>query len=871
MNKWLKISLIILAVIILVLAAAGITLKLMFPPAKLRTLLMPKIEQAVGRPIKVESFSLKVWTGLGVQLKGIELANAKDFDSQPMATIEAVTLKVNLLALLKRQLAVTSLSIDKPSILIEKSSKGAFNFDDLIKAVPADQAGKQAPPSASPVSIAVQSFRINDGHFVFIDQQLKLQVEALGLNEQLRLDADAKLENIRTTGWIKIPEVRASLPGISLSRIYINIDHDISINLPASVVTINQLTMAPQGIALTLAGTVSDFDSLPELDLALKTTAIDIKQIFAALPPEIKAQAKDVEATGKIELGLKITGQIDPKDPKSLPKVDGMVGLRNIGVKYAMLPKSISDINGDINFTEKDLDIKRIAAKLGTAGFEMSCLVKNFEDPYIKTAFKGNFDLGEVKEYVPLEEGMTLAGKIKADFKIDGKVNNINTINMDGRVDIEKISLATKALMKPVTDLSGTIQLTKNIINVSDISCKIGRSSLSFTAQVKNFLSLAPEVPSAKPGQPAIALPQQGKAAITFALNSPLLDLDEMLPPLPKPGELSAAQGQGQSAQMPVLSPLPDFLMDGKVRIAKIKFLKVDYDNLTGNLTIRDRKLNLDGQVGIYSGKVFGSLWSDLNDLTRIEYQLKTQASQLEANDFLSALTPFKDRMFTKLDLDGEFSGLAPDTILIRKSLKGSGQVRTGEGKIINWEMLAKVFEFTKLTSDRDLTYKSMASGFRILNERLYLDDLQMSSRYGDINLSGSSGFDGTLDYRVSLKLTRDESDKLRSKSSATNLFSDKDGRIILDILVKGPAQKPVISWDTQMAQARLKGKAQEEIDKARKEAEAKAQTEADRLKKQAQDEADKARKAAEEKAKKEADELKKKAGEKLKGIFGGG
>ena len=59
---------------------------------------------------------------------------------------------------------------------------------------------------------------------------------------------------------------------------------------------------------------------------------------------------------------------------------------------------------------------------------------------------------------------------------------------------------------------------------------------------------------------------------ITFALNSPLLDLDEMLPPLPKPGQAAAAKGQ--AAPMPVLPPLPNFLMDGKVRIAKIKFLK---------------------------------------------------------------------------------------------------------------------------------------------------------------------------------------------------------------------------------------------------------------------------------------------------------
>ena len=284
-----------------------------------------------------------------------------------------------------------------------------------------------------------------------------------------------------------------------------------------------------------------------------------------------------------------------------------------------------------------------------------------------------------------------------------------------------------------------------------------------------------------------------------------------------------------------------------------------------------NRKLNLDGQVGVYSGKVLGSLWSDLNDLTKIEYKLKAQASQLEANDFLSALTPFKDRMFTKLDINGEFSGLAPDTILIKKTLKGSGNAKTGEGKIVNWDLLAKVFEYTKLTGDKDLTFKSLSMGFRILNERLYLDDLQMDSRFGDVNLSGSSGFDGTLDYRVSIKLTKEESDKLRAKSSAVNLFADKDGRMVLDLLVKGPAQKPGIGWDTQMAQARLKGKAQEEIDKAKKEVADKVQAEADKLKQQAQAEADKAKKAAEDKAKKEAEELKKKAADKLKGIFGGG
>ncbi|MBI5805783.1 AsmA family protein [candidate division TA06 bacterium] len=839
MPKFLKVILIITAVLAVVFVAAGITLKMIFTPEKLRALIMPKIEQAVGRKVTVKDFSLKVWTGLGVELEGIELANAKGFAEKPMVKVESIVLKVNLLGLLKRQLVISSLVVDKPEILIEKDIKGVFNFDDLIKPVPAGQ--KTAPPpSSSPVSLAMQSFRIKDGRFEFEDKQGKVKAVASGINEELSLSADLKLENIRTKGTIKVTDITAEVPGLKVSKIYVNVSHDISINLPKKLITINDITVAPQGIELSLGGTVADFDSLPVLDLALKTTAIEIKQIINALPPEIKAQAKDVTATGQIELGLKITGQIDPKDPKSLPKVDGSIVLKNIGIKYAMLPKSVSDVNGQIAFSEKDLNIKNISAKLGTAGLALSCLVQDFENPYVKAAFKGNFDLGEVKDYVPLEAGMSMSGKIDADFKAEGKVRDVNSFKMDGRIDLIKLNFATAALLKPVSDMNGTVQLTKNLINIPDISCKIGKSSMSFTGQVKNFLSLVPEQPAPKKGQaPAMVLPKQGKAVITFALNSPLLDLDEILPPMPKPGQ--AAGQKAEVKPVPVMLPLPDMLMDGKVRIAKIKFLKMDFDNLTGTLTMANRKLNLDGQVNVYSGRVLGTVWADLNDLTKIEYRLGANAEKLEANDFLTALTPLDNRMYAKMDIKGDFAGLAPDSALIMKSLKGQGRAVTGEGKITNWPMLGDILSYCKLSETREVGFRSLSMGFRIADEKIYLDDLQMASRFGDVSVSGSSTFLGFLDYRVSITLTKEESDKVKAKGgNVAGLFTNKEGRVVLDLLIKGQSPKPGIGVDTQMAQARLKGKAQEEMDKAKQQAAEAAQKQAEELKKKAAEEAKK-------------------------------
>lgn len=851
MTKPLKIALIAVGALAVLIVAAGIALKLMFPPVKLRAILMPKIEQAVGRKVTVEDFTLKVWTGLGVELKGIELANAPGFAERPQAKIASVVLKVNLLGLLRRQLTISSLTVDRPEVLIEKDRKGAFNFDDLVKAAPAESTAAPAPVAESPVSIVLSSFSIKSGKVEFDDRQAGLKVLASGIEQRLWFSADRKMEDIRTKGSIDIGEITVATPLMSVSRIRLGVRHNVKIDMAAKRATVNELSAIPQGIVLTMAGKVDSFDTRPVLDLELKTTAIEVNKIFQALPPEIKKQAGGVTASGMIELGLKVTGQVEPKDPKSLPKVEGRAALKDIGVKYAQLPKSISNVNGDIRFSERDLDVRKLAAKLGTAGFELALLVRNFEDPYVKAALKGSFDLGEVKDYVPLEKGTSLAGTIRADFKAEGLARKAESLNMDGKVELDKLGFTTPALMKPVSNMSGVVTLNKSQINIPDISCSIGRSSLSFTGKITNFLSLVPEQP-AKPGQPALALPKQGQAQFDFALNSPLLDLDEMLPPPPKPGAAPAAKGA--AVPPPQMMPLPDLLMDGKVRVAKIVFMKMEFDNLAGSLAMRDRKLTLDGQVGVYSGKALGTLWADLNDLDKIEYRIDADAQNLEANDLLSALTPFKNRLYAKLDLKGVFSGTTPDTVLVKQTLRGQGRASTGEGKLVNWPLLADILSHTRIGEAKEVSFRSMNMGFRIAEQKVYLDDMKMDSKYGDVNLSGHSTFAGAVDYRASIKLTKEESDKLKSKGGGvTNLFTDTDGRVVLDLLVKGQPPKPAVSWDTQMAEARLKGKVQQEIDRAKSEAEAKAKAEADRLKQE-----------AEEKAKKAAEE----AGKKLKNLF---
>ena len=68
-KKPLKIIGIILGVIVLLIAAAVVTLSIMFPPEKVKALVIPHIEKAVGRSVKVEKAGLSFFPVFGLNFR----------------------------------------------------------------------------------------------------------------------------------------------------------------------------------------------------------------------------------------------------------------------------------------------------------------------------------------------------------------------------------------------------------------------------------------------------------------------------------------------------------------------------------------------------------------------------------------------------------------------------------------------------------------------------------------------------------------------------------------------------------------------------------------------------------------------------------
>ena len=217
--------------------------------------------------------------------------------------------------------------------------------------------------------------------------------------------------------------------------------------------------------------------------------------------------------------------------------------------------------------------------------------------------------------------------------------------------------------------------------------------------------------------------------------------------------------------------------------------------------------------------------------------------------------------------------------------MNGGGDLQTHMVKISDSETLNKVADALKKEDLRTLVLNDINITYEFREGRVWVEPFDM--KLGDLNanVSGSNGFDQTLDYLIKTAIPMDAlgagaamakglMDQFNQQAGTNASLGDE---VKVDVKVTGTNDKPRITPSfgsgsgavKTQAKDELKKKAKEEIDKLKKEAEEKARAEADRLKNeaeaQARQEVDKIKKEAEAKAKADGDRLKKEAEAKAK------
>lgn len=893
MKRHWKIALICGGTLIALWALALAALWILFPPAKVKEVVLRKAGEAMHREIGLGSARLRLFPFPGVSLEDFSVANNPDsgFAKEPLVSLKSLDVKLSLLSVLKFSPVVKEIALVEPRIRMEVLADGRSSLDGL--GGPKDTTKPKedsVKPLELPFPLSVESFSIENGSVTYIDRKGKSEIVLGKIDQKASFSTDKSLQNAETKGELTISDVSVSGEGLPVRKggIRLRASHDLTLNLPGAAVDIREIKAGFQDVGVKLSGKASNILVTPDVDLSFGTDgAIDLKKLLAEVPKEISPALSKLAIAGSVEAAFTAKGKVEPN---SVPVVDGSIHVREFGASVAGLPAKLSAFRSAIHVVAtQSVVIDSTSWLLNNDPGSLELAVDSLPVPphatrkplLRKLLAQGKVDLQAFAQVfaplVPVLDSLKPSGVLGWKLAGSGRLDPANPagLQIQGDATLEKVSAKLSGIAdRP--EVNGTASVT-NSSAAARVGLQMGPTDLSADAKVADWLALA---------MPSMA---QGKlASVQVAVKSKFIDVDKFLPPPDTSAKETPSELPEELPELPPVSLAASFDLD------LIQALGLKISKVAAKMSLKDGKFvqNMTGSVA--GGGIVQSLQANLSSRRLLDVSMNANLSGVQIHDVLVGM---KDRlpqgtarkMHDKLYGKGNAKVSAAVKAPIReasKKLTADLYGKFADGKIANFPALADMTGkahklFPQIPETKELAFGTMEARARLEEGKILVQDMTVDgSSLGMLKASGSIGVDQSLDLKVDTHLPKGASAGLQSGAGAavsatgpiasaigispgSPLPTDEQQRVVLSWTVKGSFDKPSVAYDLPRITDLAKGAAGALAAEAKAKAEAAVKEQADKLKaeaeRKAKEEADKVKAAAEKKA---TEIVKEKAGE---------
>lgn len=296
MKKLLKWILICGVIGFALLGAGVITLKVMYPPQKLKAMAVSYAKDNFHREIAFDRVSFNL---IGVTLTDFALSEAKTFAQGTFVKADKLQVKVALLPLLQKKVEISTVSLDGLAVNVIKQKDGSFNFDSLLPAETAQEpvptAETAAPSAPLGIDLTADNININNCAFSYKDLQTGMSAAVNKLNLKIR---DFDLKNPFS---LKLRFTTAYQEGALSAAVPVTVESAVNLadlDLQQAYVNIKALTAQYKNMRFLLKGQVKNFVA-PEVDLTGTLSGLNQRTFADFLPdlpefslPEITVKVK---------------------------------------------------------------------------------------------------------------------------------------------------------------------------------------------------------------------------------------------------------------------------------------------------------------------------------------------------------------------------------------------------------------------------------------------------------------------------------------------------------------------------------------------------------------------------------------------------
>jgi AsmA protein len=405
--KGFKLAAGVLGTVLLLLVLASVAVAIFFDLNDYKPGIIAFVKDKTGRDLAIPSdIEATLFPKPSVNLGAIELANAEGFGPEPFAKIESAKVRIKLLPLIKGQVELDSVVIQRLALNLSKDKSGKTNWDDLkLKR-------EQQDTGATPIALAAGGLVFEDAQVTFADQNSgirntldKLNIRTGPLAPDKSVDFDLKSEfatnkpalmgHIEVHGEGKVdPDQKRYQIGTALLKARLTGD-----------------SVRNQEVSLQIEGKLSIESEQQRLSFA------DLQVDVSSGGPDIVGHAK-LNTTGEIDLDdkrydfknllveadlkgteLKVDGELQGAAIFDKPAIAGALKVAQFNPRTVMQqfgvelpttsdPKVLSEaaLRTEIAASSERMDLNKLVFKLDDSTLTGNIAIKNFSKPAITFA-----------------------------------------------------------------------------------------------------------------------------------------------------------------------------------------------------------------------------------------------------------------------------------------------------------------------------------------------------------------------------------------------------------------------------------------------------------------------------------------------------
>ena len=738
-----------------------------------------------------------------VTLEDFWLKGTGEFANDTLVQAGEVTAAINLFSLFGDSgYDISQIFIEDTKLHAIVLPDGRANWNIMKPDTTASAETPAAEEESSPFKVKLQRFVIKNMNLIYDDQQGKMYADIQDFNATCAGDLGSERTTLKLEAETK--SLTYKMNGIPfLANANISAEMDVDADLANNKYTLKDNTIRLNAIQAGIDGWVALKDPAIDMDLKLNTNDIGFKEILSLIPAIYATEFSSLKTDGTATLNATAKGTLLGD---TVPAFNVDMQVKNAMFRYPALPAGVDQINinanvqnpgGNIDLTT--VDINPFSFRLAGNPFSLTAYVKTpVSDPDFKVEAKGILNLGMIKQVYPLGD-MELNGTIDADMQMSGRLSSIEKEQYDRILAAGTIGLTDMKLkMQDMPDVEikkSLFTFTPKYLQLSETTVNIGKNDITADSRFENYIGYALKGTTLKG---------------SLNIRSNYFNLNDFMPAtgeeMSSSGDVTTTDSVSSTGIVEVPRNI-DFQMDANLK--QVLFDKMSFNNMNGKLTVKDGKVDMKNlSMSTMGGNVVMNGYYSTADAKKPELKAGFKLTNIgfaqayKELDMVQKMAPIFE------NLKGNFSGsinvltdLDAAMSPILDTMQGDGSLSTRDLSLSGVKAIDQIADAIKQPNLKEMKVKDMTLDFIIKDGRVETKPFDIQMGDYNLNLSGSTGLDQTIDYTGKIKLP----------ASAGNISK----LMTLDLRIGGSFTSPKVSVDTKsMANQAVEAVADEAISK---------------------------------------------------------